>query len=128
MFASAGVTGLEQRDIRVNGVEFRGTSVPRLPIIEPERVASPPLAILLTDVYQYHLDGRETVGNILCYVVSFEPNPERTEKSSSLYRGKAWIAADSFAMLKVAARQTGLRGPIVASEQVDEFRQARCGV
>ena len=128
MYTSAGVTELEQRDIRVNGIELRGTAVPRLPIIEPERVASPPLAISLTDVYRYHLDGRETIHGLLCYVVSFEPNPESADKTSTLFRGKAWIAADSFAMLKVAAAQTRLRGPIVASEQVDEFHQARPGV
>ena len=44
------------------------------------------------------------------------------------FRGQAWIAADSFAMLKVSAAQTALRGPIVASEQVDEFRQAQPGI
>ena len=128
MFTSPGVTEIEQRAIRVNGIEFKGGSVPRLPIIEPERVASPPLAIALTDVYRYRLGGRETVAGTLCYVVAFEPDPARTDKSSALFRGQAWIAADTFAMLKVSAAQTGLRGPIVASEQVDEFRQAQPGV
>ena len=32
------------------------------------------------------------------------------DKSSTLFRGRAWIAADSFAMVKVSAAQTGLRG------------------
>jgi hypothetical protein len=124
IFTSDGVTEIEQRAIRINGIEFRGSAVPRLPIIEPERVASPPLAIALTDVYRYHLAGRETVGGTLCYVVAFEPDPARKTQETALFRGRAWIAADSFAMLKVAATQTGLRGPIVASEQVDEFGQA----
>jgi hypothetical protein len=35
---------------------------------------------------------------------------------------------DSFAMLKVAAAQTALRGAIVASEQTDEFRQVQPGI
>ena len=30
---------------------------------------------------------------------------------ATLFRGQAWIAADSFAMIKVSAAQTGLRGP-----------------
>jgi hypothetical protein len=128
LYTSNGVTDIEQRDVRINGVEFRGSAIPRLPIIEPERVASPPLAIALTDVYQYQLDGRENIGKTLCYVVSFEPDPARSDKSATLFRGKAWIAADSFGMLKVSATQTALRGPIVASEQVDEFQEVRPSV
>jgi hypothetical protein len=128
MYTAEGVTEIEQREVRINGVEFRGSSVPRLPIIEPERVASPPLAIALTDVYQYRLDGRDTIAGTPCYIVAFEPDPGRSVKASTLFRGRAWIAADSFAMLKVSAAQTGLTGAIVASEQTDEFRQTETGV
>lgn len=117
-------TEIEQRRVRVNGIEFGGGGVPRLPILEPERVASPPLAITLTDVYRYRLDGRETLGSTPCYVVAFEPVNPRV----SSFRGRAWIAADTFAMLKVAATQTALRGPIVSSEQVDEFRRQGEGI
>jgi hypothetical protein len=124
IYASAGLTELEQRAVRVNGIAFRGGRVPRLPIIEPERVASPPLAITLTGMYRYQLAGREQVAGTPCYVVAFEP----IDRAAPLFRGRAWIAADSFAMVKAAAAQTGLRGPIVASEQVDEFRAAREGV
>jgi hypothetical protein len=35
---------------------------------------------------------------------------------------------DGFAMVKASASQTGLRGPIVVSEQVDEFQRAQPGV
>ena len=70
--------------------------MPRLPIIEPERVASPPLAIALTDVYRYRLDGRETIGATPCYVVAFEPDPSRADRSATLFRGRAWIAAGLF--------------------------------
>jgi hypothetical protein len=124
MYTTAGLTELEQRAVRVNGIGFRGGSVPRLPIIEPERVASPPLAITLTGVYRYRLAGREQIGGTPCYVVAFEP----IDRAATLFRGRAWIAADSFAMVKAAAAQTGLRGPIVASEQVDEFREEREGI
>jgi hypothetical protein len=127
-YTSDGVTEIEQGDVRINGVEFRGGSIPRLPIIEPERVASPPLAIALTDVYRYRLDGQETIDSRRCYVVAFEPDSSRADKSATLFRGKAWITADSFGMLKVSAAQTALRGPIVASEQVDDFREAGRGV
>ncbi len=124
IFEGDGATEIEQRSIRVNGIEFKGGRVPRLPIIEPERVASPPLAITLTDVYRYSLAGREPCGTSPCYVVRFEP----IDGKRALFRGRAWIAADDFAMVRVAATQTGLRGPIVSSEQIDDFARAREGV
>jgi hypothetical protein len=116
-------TELEQRAIRVNGIEFRGGGVPRLPIIEPERVASPPLVIALSDLYRYRLDGDETRNGTRCYVVAFEP----LNGNASLFRGRAWIAMDSFALVRVAGAQTRLRGAIVSSEQVDDFREAAPG-
>lgn len=111
---------IEQRGVRVNGIEFRGGGVPRLPIIEPERVASAPLTITLTNVYQYVLEGRQRVSDTDCYVVRFEPS---TTDARPLFKGRAWISAQSFAMVKVSATQTGLRGAIVASEQTDDFRR-----
>ena len=123
LYSGRGITELEQRAIRINGIEFKGRGVPKLPIIEPERVASPPLTITLSDVYRYRLAGRETIGTTPCYVVAFDPASE-----APLFRGRAWIATDSFAMVRVAAAQTRLRGPIVASEQVDEFEQVREGI
>ncbi|MBA2305292.1 MAG: hypothetical protein H0W08_22045 [Acidobacteria bacterium] len=124
IYATPERTELEQRGVRVNGIAFQGGSVPRLPILEPERVASPPLTITLTDLYRYRLTGEETVNAARCYVVAFEPLNER----ASAFRGRAWIAVDSFALVRVAAAQTRLRGVIVSSEQVDEFREARTGV
>jgi hypothetical protein len=128
LFITPETTEIEQREIRINGMAFRGAAVPRLPIIEPERVASPPLVITLSSVYRYRLAGRDTLDGTLCYVVAFEPDPARPDKSAGLFRGHAWIAADSFAMRKVSAAQTALRGPIVASEQTDEFREAAPGI
>ena len=111
-------TEIRQADIRVNGVPFSaGRGAPRLPIIEPERAAAPPLAITLTGVYRYALAGRATVDGRAAYIVSFAPLDGR----ASLYRGRAWIDAATFGMVRVAAVQTGLRGPITASEQTDEF-------
>lgn len=110
---------IEQRDIRVNGMSFQSDgAIPRLPLIEPERVASPPLAITLTEMYRYRLAGEDTVRGVRCYVVAFEPSDD----SRASFAGRAWIAADGFALVRISAVQTGLRGPIVSSEQTDEFR------
>src|SRR5262249_8379305 len=124
MFVGSGRTELQERDIRVNGLAFGGRRMPRLPIIEPERVASPPLTITLTDVYRYRLVGEAPIDDVGCYVVAFEPR----DTAGALFRGRAWIAKDGFGIVRVSAAQTGLRGPIVASEQVDDFTREREGV
>ena len=123
IYASPRQTDVEQRHVRINGLDFDPSTLPRLPIIEPERAAAPPLTITLTDVYRYRLAGEDTHDNIRCYVVAFSP----VDDTANLFRGRAWIAADTFAMVKVVATQTGLRGPIVSSEQVDEFRRDSSG-
>ena len=123
IYTAADATDIEQRDIRVNGIAFAGGRVPRLPLIEPERVASPPLAIALTDVYNYRLEGEAIAGGVRCYTVGFSPIDTRRP----LFSGTAWIAMDSFAMVKVSAVQTALRGPIVSSEQTDEFSPDTAG-
>lgn len=117
IFTAPDAVEIAQRDVRVNGIAFQAGRVPRLPLLEPERVASPPLAISLTDLYRYALDGEEDAGGVRCYVVSFSP----LDNGRSLFAGRAWIAMDDFGMVKVSAVQTGLRGPIVSSEQTDEF-------
>jgi len=111
-------TEIRQRNIRVNGVAFNANGgVPRLPIIEPERAAAPPLTITLSDLYRYRLVGRESLRGRATYVVGFSP---RTA-GESLFEGRAWIDVATFGMLRVAATQTGLKGPITASEQTDDF-------
>jgi hypothetical protein len=124
IFRDAAGTDMQQSGIRVNGVLFTARDgVPRLPIIEPERVAAVPLTITLTDLYRYDLDGRETLDGRPCYVVSFAPR----QSGASLFRGRAWIDGRTFAMVRVSAAQTGLTGPIVASEQTDTFAPDAAG-
>ena len=114
-----GWVDLRQDEIRVNGVLFTARGgVPRLPIIEPERAAAPPLAITLSDVYRYRLVGRETANGRDAYIVAFAPRDRR----APLYEGRAWIDAATFGMVRVSAAQTGLKGPITVSEQADEFQ------
>lgn len=135
LFRSPGVSDVEQRDIRVNGAAIAGgnaESPPALPLLEPERVATPPLVITLGDAYRYKLDGRERSA----YVIAFEPNGARSQDSPStdrptqgagdrpaatLLRGRAWIDAKTFALLRLHVVRTGLRGPIVSSEHHDEL-------
>ncbi|MGE5814310.1 MAG: hypothetical protein ACM36C_07480 [Acidobacteriota bacterium] len=118
-----GTIEVAQRNITVNGVAFSEKSFPRLPIIEPERVAAPPLAITLTRAYRYHLAGKGTVNGRAAYVVTFEPVTDE----ATLFEGRAWIDAASFGLLRVDAVQTNLHGPITSSQQIEEFAPERMG-
>jgi hypothetical protein len=124
IFRRGALTEVAQHDIRVNGVDMNvGATAPRLPIIEPERVSTPPLTIALSNAYEYRLAGRSREAGRDCYVVTFTPRDGR----NSSFTGRAWIDAASFALTRMDAAQTGLRGAIVASEQHDVFAPMRMG-
>jgi hypothetical protein len=115
VFRRPGMTEMVQRDIRVNGASIAAgsaSSPPQLPLIEPERVATPPLVITLTEAYRYRLEGRTRIEGADAYVVSFQG----TDAS-----GRAWIDATTFALRRLETIQSGLRGAIVSSEQHEEF-------
>lgn len=125
IYEADGVRELEQRAVRVNGVGYATDSggVPRLPILEPDRVAVLPLDLSLDESYRYRLDGREVAEGRDCYVVVFEP----AAASGAFLRGRAWIESRGFGLVRAEAAQTGLRGPIVQSEQRDEYAAVRVG-
>src|SRR5262245_28243850 len=113
-------TNIEERGIRVNGAPIAGggaASAPELPLIEAERVSTPPLVITLDDAYRYALAGEEQVADCRCYVVQFEPKND----GRGLASGRAWIDTTQFTLRRLQTVQRDLRGAIVSSEQVDEF-------
>jgi hypothetical protein len=115
IYSRPGLTEMEQRDIRVNGAAVAGgsaTSAPKLPLIEPERVATPPLTIMLNEAYRYSLVGHERIDGAPTYVVQF---------GGSDAHGRAWIDATTFALRRLETVQARLQGPIVSSEQHEEF-------
>src|SRR4029079_5003005 len=66
---------MEQRDLRLSRVPVAmgQGGVPRLPLVQPERVAAPSLSITLGDAYRYRLDGEEERAGRGLYVVGFAP-------------------------------------------------------
>src|SRR5258705_10444496 len=113
-------TTVEERGIRVNGAAIAGGSAqsrPELPLIEAERISTPPLAITLDEAYRYALGDEDTVGDSRCHVVSFEPRVD----GRGLARGRAWIDMRDFTLRRIETIQRDLRGAIVSSEEVDEF-------
>jgi hypothetical protein len=117
-------TNIEQRDIRVNGAPIAGggaASPPELPLIEAERISTPPLLIRLNDAYRYALAGEESLGDSRCYVVRFEPRVT----GRGLTEGRAWIDTREFTLRRLETVQRDLHGAIVSSEQGDQFGPVR---
>ena len=122
IFTRGALTEVAQHDVRVNGVDMNiGARAPRVPIIEPERVSTPPLAIALSNAYDYELTGRDREAGRDCYIVRFTPQAS----AATSFTGRAWIDAAGFALVRMEATQTGLTGAIVSSEQHDQFAPVR---
>ena len=125
VFAAPGQTDIEHEQIRVNGLDLQRSAgeVPKLPLIEPERVSAPPLTITLNEAYAYALDGRQPLNGRGAYIVSFAPR----ESQQTLFSGRAWIDGETFVLLRTDAMQTALRGPITSSREIDEYEASEHG-
>lgn len=104
----------------VNGVRWRGKTIPELPLVQPEKAAAMPLQILFTREYSYRLKGTDTVDGRDCWVVEFEPvNPE---SGKNLFKGTVWIDRKTNARLKTKALQVGLTGEVISNEETIDYR------
>jgi hypothetical protein len=106
-------------DAYFNGVRWRGTKLPELPLLQPEKVADMPLALTLDDAYAYTLAGEDAVNGISCWVLDFTPRVSTTDKP--VYAGRVWIAREGFAAVRVRTRQLNLTAEIQAVDETAEF-------
>ena len=108
----------EELSFSVNGTKW-GPDRPAFPLLQPEKVLSPPLDLRLDADYRYRLDGTETVDGAACYVVRFTPSSSATSKS--LYRGTVWIDRETFRRRKLQGVQTNMGAPIVSNDETVHF-------
>ncbi len=107
-----------QNRLLVNGVAWKGKKIPQLPIIEPEKVNTLPLALTLGRDYAYRYVGRARVDGHDCYEVEFVPLPTAT---GSVYSGKVWIDEHTFAKIRMTVSQKGLQEPMVSNDETDYY-------
>jgi hypothetical protein len=120
-FADRAGVEWEELSFSVNGTKW-GSDRPAFPLLQPEKVLSPPLDLRLDADYRYRLDGTETIDGASCYVVRFTPSAASTAKS--LYRGTVWIDRETFRRRKLQAVQTGLAAPVVSNDETVRFAKA----
>ena len=107
-------------DLLVNGIQWRGETIPEIPLFEPEKAAALPIEISFGKEYRYSLRGTQIIEDRDCWVVDFEPAvavaPGRT-----LFRGTVWVDREIYARVRTRAVQLGLEGEVLSNEETTTF-------
>lgn len=104
----------------LNGVRWKGRTIPRLPILQPEKVTTLPLDIRLSEEYVYELAGETTLDERPAYRIDYRPKSAVGDKP--LYRGTAWIDKETFALLRRESIQLNLKGDTLSNIQTEYYR------
>ncbi len=104
----------------INGVKWRGKSIPELPLIQPEKAAAMPLEVLFTKEYRYSLAGTDVVDGRDCWVVEFEPTVA-VAPGRNLFKGKVWVDRERFVRVRLRAVQLGLEGEVISNEETSYY-------
>lgn len=104
----------------INGVRWRRKSIPKIPLIQPEKATALPGEITFTREYRYALRGTGTVDGRDCWVVDFAPAVS-VEPGESLYKGTVWVDREIYARLRTRAVQLGLEGEVISNEETIHY-------
>jgi hypothetical protein len=105
----------------LNGVRWRGKSIPEIPLVQPEKAAALPLEIHFTREYRYRLRGSDRIGDRDAWVIDFAPEGKAGE-NDKLYRGSVWVDKKLYARLRTKAVQVGLTGEVISNEETQSYR------
>jgi hypothetical protein len=108
------------REFYLNGVKWKGKTLPKIPILQPEKVTTLPLDIRLTEDYAYVLAHETNVGERRAYQITYTPKSEVGEKP--IYRGTVWIDAETFALLRRESIQLNLKGETLSNIQNEYYK------
>ncbi|HEY6065776.1 MAG TPA: hypothetical protein VIY96_06440, partial [Thermoanaerobaculia bacterium] len=108
------------QEFYLNGVKWKGKTLPKIPILQPEKVTTLPLDIRLTEEYRYELAGTSEVDGHRAYEINF--SPKETVADRPAYRGRVWIDAQNFALLRRDSIQLNLKGETLSNVQTEIYR------
>ena len=108
------------QEFYLNGVKWKGRTLPKLPILQPEKVTTLPLDIRLTEDYAYTLHGDATVSGRRAYHIVYVP--KSTTGDRPVYRGAVWIDKETFALLRRDSVQMNLKGETLSNVQTEIYR------
>jgi hypothetical protein len=108
------------REFYLNGVKWKGKTLPKIPILQPEKVTTLPLDIRLTEDYRYTLVGTSEIDGRRAYEITY--NPREAVGDRPIYHGKVWIDAETFALLRRDSVQMNLKGETLSNVQTEIYR------
>ncbi|HTQ81074.1 MAG TPA: hypothetical protein VMM92_13830, partial [Thermoanaerobaculia bacterium] len=120
-YRRGGGTDWAWESLYLNGVRWRGKSIPEIPLVQPEKAAALPLEIHFTREYRYRLRGSDRIGGRDAWVIDFSPEKAAAE-NERLYRGTVWVDKTLYARLRTRAVQVGLTGEVISNEETQTYR------
>lgn len=106
-------------DFYIAGVKWRSRKMPKVPLIQPEKVASLPTDIKFTKYYHFRLRGTDVVNGRDCWVLDFKPI--EAAPGRSLYQGTVWVDREVYTHVRTRAVQVGLEGEVLSNEEIYDF-------
>ncbi|HEX7253186.1 MAG TPA: hypothetical protein VF376_09920, partial [Thermoanaerobaculia bacterium] len=104
----------------LNGVRWKERTLPKLPILQPEKVTTLPLEIRLSEDYDYTLQGETTISGRRAYHITFAPKSTTGDKP--IYRGSVWIDKEDFSLRRRDSVQLNLKGETLSNVQTEIYR------
>lgn len=102
-----------QQDFFLNRIKWKSKKIPKIPLLQPEKVSVVPLEIELSELYQYQRSHDETLAGTAVYVIHFKPGPGL--KDQSAYEGRLWISKKDGAILQKELNQLNLKGEVLSN-------------
>ena len=99
----------------IAGVKWRSPKMPKIPLIQPEKVASLPTDIKFSKYYTFRLRGTDVVDGRDCWVLDFKPI--EAAPGRSLFQGTAWVDREVYTHVRTRAVQVGLEGEVLSNEE-----------
>ncbi len=106
-------------DFFIAGVKWRSRKMPKIPLIQPEKVASLPTDIKFAKYYNFRLRGTDVVDGRDCWVLDFKPI--EAAPGRSLYQGTVWVDREIYTHVRTRAVQIGLEGEVLSNEEIYHF-------
>jgi len=106
-------------DFYIAGVKWRSRKMPKIPLIQPEKVASLPTDIKFSKYYTFRLRGTAVVDDRDCWVLDFKPI--EATPGRSLYQGTVWVDREVYTHVRTRAVQVGLKGDVLSNEETYYF-------
>lgn len=107
-------------NLYIDGVKWKGKSLPEIPLVQPEKAAALPVEIQLSKEYSYRLRGTAVVDDRDCWVIDFEPL--EVIEGRSLYQGTVWVDREIYSRVQTRTLQLGLEGNVLSNEETMSFR------